>query len=66
LPMAPDGTIPELLLEEGRFTAYRFRKAEGEAEWIYDAGSGRIDAAVERHFLEGPAASSIQVDGASQ
>ena len=66
LPMAPDGTIPELLLEEGRFRAYRFRKAEGEAEWIYDAGSGRIDAAVERHFLEGPAASSIQVDGASQ
>lgn len=65
LPAAPDGTIPELLLEAGRFQAYRFQPLTGDAEWIYDAGSGRIDAALERHFLEGATAHSVQMDGTS-
>jgi DNA polymerase-3 subunit epsilon len=54
LPQTPQGGVPEILLSLGRFQAYRFRKGNTEAEWQYDTGSGRIDAALERHFLESP------------
>ena len=50
LPAAPDGTLPELQLEEGRFKAYRFRVPSEDTAWIPDAGSSRIDAVLERHF----------------
>ena len=54
LPVTPDGSTPEIMLQDGRFRAYRFQMpGASEAEWQYDAGSGRIDAALERHFLEG-------------
>ena len=51
LPDTPDGHQPQVLLEGGRFKAYRFSRSQGETPWEYDAGSGRIDAAIERHFL---------------
>lgn len=54
LPVTPDGSTPEIMLQDGRFRAYRFQMpGASEAEWQYDAGSGRIDSALERHFLEG-------------
>lgn len=54
LPKTPEGLIPEVLMTLGRFQGYRFRSAESETEWEYDTGSGRIDAALERYFLEVP------------
>lgn len=55
LPPTPAGEIPELLMEGGRFRAYRFNTGvlKGDDGWEYDPGSGRIDAALERHFLSG-------------
>ena len=52
LPRTPSGQTPEILIELGRFRAYRFNPQGGTQEWQYDAGSGRIDAALERYFLE--------------
>ncbi len=52
LPATPDGKTPEILLESGGFKAYRFSASSAEDAWEYDTGSGRIDAALERHFLE--------------
>ncbi len=46
----PQGLCPEVQLDAGRFSAYRFRVPGEETPWIPDAGSGRIDAAVGRHF----------------
>lgn len=46
----PQGLIPEVQLESGRFSAYRFCAPGEDTPWIPDAGSGRIDAALERHF----------------
>jgi hypothetical protein len=51
LPDTPEGHRPEILLENGRFRAYRFSSGHGQTPWEYDGGSGRIDAAIERHFL---------------
>ena len=50
LPEAPDGSRPQLKLENGRFTAYRFCRRDAEVEWIPDTGSSRIDAVLDRHF----------------
>ena len=50
LPTTPGGGEPQLLLESGRFRAYRF-VTSGDEEWVYDTGSGRIDAALERYFI---------------
>lgn len=47
----PHGIRPQLLMESGRFRAYRFN-ATGDEPWEYDAGSGRIDAALDRYFME--------------
>lgn len=62
LPETPEGSRPQILMEFGRFKAYRFigpaaseTETAGETPWEYDAGSGRIDAALERHFLGGTA-----------
>ena len=51
LPPTPEGKQPQLKLEAGRFSAYRFNGPEGEAEWIPDTGSSRIDAVLDRHVL---------------
>lgn len=51
-PATPTGQMPEILMELGRFRAFRFTTKGGSDEWQYDAGSGRIDAALERYFLE--------------
>jgi hypothetical protein len=40
------------MMEGGRFRAYRFAGDAQLGEWQFDSGSGRIDAALERHFLE--------------
>ena len=48
----PQGTTPEIMMEGGRFRAYRFAGDAQLDEWQFDSGSGRIDAALERHFLE--------------
>jgi hypothetical protein len=50
LPEAPDGSRPQLKLENGRFAAYRFNQPKAEADWIPDTGSSRIDAVLDRHF----------------
>ena len=50
LPATPEGAEPQLLLESGRFRAYRFVISEDD-DWVYDTGSGRIDAALERYFM---------------
>ena len=50
LPATPEGKRPQLKLEAGRFSAYRFNGPEGEAEWIPDTGSSRIDAVLDRHL----------------
>ena len=63
---APDGTQPEVLIEAGRFKAYRFKSLHEETSWIYDSGSGRIDAALDRHFIDRSRDASIQMDGTSK
>mgnify|MGYP003851343595 FL=1 len=56
LPSTPAGLTPEILIELGRFRAFRLNPQGATEEWQYDAGSGRIDAALERYFLEGEVA----------
>lgn len=65
LPPTPEGWVPELQLEQGKFKAYRFAGETENAEWIPDAGSGRIDAMMERYFSEGHAA-HLEAEKASE
>lgn len=51
----PDGRVPQVRLELGRFTGYRFlEEDDAPAEWIADPGSGRIDAVLSRFFAGDP------------
>ena len=51
----PDGRTPQVRLEMGRFTGYRFLvKGDAPPEWIADPGSGRIDAVLSRFFAGSP------------
>ncbi len=56
LPALLRDSPPKSCIELGRFRAFRLNPQGATEEWQYDAGSGRIDAALERYFLEGEVA----------